>query len=110
MVTFPSVFKSVANGLSKNTEALLVFGLGCVALGLAMAKVNEWLACLMPVGLYIMYILRQERTARHEMQMANIALNKLEIDRRNSLEKALAKIKVKDEKTTGTNQAKVGKR
>jgi len=42
--------------------------------------------------------------------MANIALNKLEIDRRNSLEKALAKIKVKDEKTTGTNQAKVGKR
>lgn len=91
MLPFSSLFGRVAKGLSKNSEALLLFGLSTVAVALTYMKVNEWLACGMPLALYIMYIVRQERSEKHAVDMAQHELNKLEATRAASLAKAFGK-------------------
>ncbi len=105
MIPFSSLFGRVVKGLSKNSEALLVFGLGLVAIVLIYMKVNEWLACGMPVTLYMMYIGRQERSERHAVRMATHDLSRLEASRGASLAKAYGK-KVK---STGVANSPVTK-
>lgn len=91
MLPFSGLFGRIVKGLGKNSEALLLFGLSTVAIALVYMKVNEWLACGMPMALYIMYIVRQERSEKHAVAMAKHDLDKLEVTRAASLAQAYGK-------------------
>ncbi|OAP39271.1 hypothetical protein ATB98_02970 [Sinorhizobium saheli] len=88
MIPLQGLLKTVAKGLSPNTEALLVFGLACVAAILMYLGVNQWLACLFPLSLYLLYRWRAEQSERHKVEMARLALEKLDVSRSARLEKA----------------------
>ena len=78
---FETVFGTIAHGLAKKAEALLVFGLALAAVALAISGVNEWLSCLTPAGLYIGYTWRASRSDKHDQIMARLDLERVERER-----------------------------
>lgn len=85
-------FSKIAHGLQKKPEALLAFGLCLIAPSLAMAGVDEWLSCLTPLTIYILYIVRAERSAKHDVDMARAKVEKLERERGTRLAQRKQKI------------------
>ncbi|MGR9188847.1 hypothetical protein [Rhizobium leguminosarum] len=98
MDNFSGILNSIAKGLSKKAEALLPFGLAVIALGAIVAGVDPWLSCGFAGVLYCAYMLRSEKSDKHEERMAQLEIEKLDHENAARLEQAKQRLLAKKPK------------
>lgn len=89
MDKFTEVLNSIAKGLSARVEALLPFGLGVLAFGAIALGADPWLSFGFAGAVYVGYIIRSEKSDKHEERMAQLQIEKL--DHENAARLAQAK-------------------
>lgn len=72
------LYKAIVAGLKGNTDAVLAFALMVVGAGLLATGVSPWIACGLPLAIYVLYQFRMFTHDKHLERMAELNVQKLE--------------------------------